>query len=206
MLFLLFPVLKPTAYDGLRHFLFIVPYFVILQVEIFLKVIKNSRYFVLISLFIFLYSFGTQFGLGAYKYTYFNETVNIEKSAFFCEENIDGCGNWPTDYWGFKGKEVAEFLNEDFQINNSQNRLMICKPKHTVENYLKDTVSTTTIDNLKSGEVVYIATFHRPRLNEDSCYFNLSELNYECSLYEKFTQKIRISEITLAYISECKLS
>ena len=33
---------------------------------------------------------------------------NISKSC----ENIDGCGDWATDYWGFSGKEIANLAKE----------------------------------------------------------------------------------------------
>ena len=93
--------------------MFLLPYFVIIFTEVLNYLNLKSRLRFLLPLLIF-YAFFTQFGLGPYKYTYFNELVNINKAAYFCSENIDGCGNWATDYWGFKGKEVGNYLNENY--------------------------------------------------------------------------------------------
>ncbi|GIR20373.1 hypothetical protein CM15mP35_06340 [bacterium] len=46
-----------------------------------------------------------------YEITYFNETLNIESIAYHCEESIDGCGEWTTDYWGFSGKKIGSSSN-----------------------------------------------------------------------------------------------
>lgn len=202
-----FPLLRPTAYDGLRHFLFIIPYLVIIFIEVIDLILKKpSKSAKLFILFIFIYSVFTQIGLGPYKYSYFNETVSIEETAYFCEESIDGCGNWPTDYWGYKGKEIAQHLNTNYSNIISGNNLLICKPKHTVVPYLIDEIKHTTIDNLKSGDTVYVVTYHRPRYMEDSCYFSESPLRRECVIENIFKQRIRFSKITLGYLTKCQLS
>lgn len=203
--FILFPILRPTAYDGLRHFLFLLPYFVIIFTEVLNYLNLKSRLRFLLPLLIF-YAFFTQFGLGPYKYTYFNELVNINKAAYFCSENIDGCGNWATDYWGFKGKEVGNYLNENYLEILDDKRILVCKPKHTVKSYLNDNINLTDVNDLIIGEQVFIFTYHRPRFNEDSCYFNFTELTPECSLYKEFYQRIRTSKISLAYLSICNIS
>ena len=120
-----FPIIRPTAYDGLRHFLFVIPYLLILFTESFEHFLNRKTYFSMFYvLVIVFYSVFTQYGLGPYKYLYFNETVNLSDAAYYCDESIDGCGNWPTDYWGYKGKEVAEYINTNFEEKFSQDKLM----------------------------------------------------------------------------------
>ena len=199
-----FPLIKPTAYDGLRHFLFLIPYLIILFTESFEHFLNRKNYFsIFYVLVIVFYSVFTQYGLGPYKYVYFNETVNLSNAAYYCEESIDGCGNWPTDYWGYKGKEIAQHINANFEDKYSEDKLMICKPKHTVEPYLDSDIKLTTIDDLKAGDAVFIVTYQRPRYMEDSCYFNNYKITRVCEEEFSFQQNIRQSEINLAYITKC---
>jgi len=199
-----FPIIRPTAYDGLRHFLFVIPYLLILFTESFEHFLNKKNYFSMFYvLVIVIYSLFTQYGLGPYKYVYFNETVNLSDAAYYCDESIDGCGNWPTDYWGYKGKEVAEYINTNFEEKFSQDKLMVCKPKHTVEPYLDKEIKLTTIDDLKAGDTVFIVTYQRPRYMEDSCYFNNYKITRVCEEEFSFQQNIRQSEINLAYITKC---
>lgn len=199
-----FPIIRPTAYDGLRHFLFVIPYLLILFTESFEHFLNKKNYFSMFYvLVIVFYSLFTQYGLGPYKYVYFNETVNLSDAAYYCDESIDGCGNWPTDYWGYKGKEVAEYINTNFEEKFSQDKLMVCKPKHTVEPYLDKEIKLTTIDDLKAGDTVFIVTYQRPRYMEDSCYFNNYKITRVCEEEFSFQQNIRQSEINLAYITKC---
>ncbi|MDC1070673.1 hypothetical protein OAQ50_00180 [Acidimicrobiia bacterium] len=199
-----FPIIRPTAYDGLRHFLFVIPYLLILFTESFEHFLNRKTYFSMFYvLVIVFYSVFTQYGLGPYKYLYFNETVNLSDAAYYCDESIDGCGNWPTDYWGYKGKEVAEYINTNFEEKFSQDKLMVCKPKHTVEPYLDKEIKLTTIDDLKAGDTVFIVTYQRPRYMEDSCYFNNYKITRVCEEEFSFQQNIRQSEINLAYIAKC---
>ena len=64
---------------------------------------------------VFFYLVFTQYGLGQYGYVYFNEFVDINSVAIECE-NIDGCGSWSSDYWGYSGKELAEYLNKNLDM------------------------------------------------------------------------------------------
>ena len=66
---------------------------------------------------IIIYLIFTQFGLEQYRYVYFNEFVDESNITYDC--NIDGCGNWLTDYWGYSAKSIAE------HINNSEIKMYI---------------------------------------------------------------------------------
>ena len=88
--FLIFSIFKPSVYDGIRQFLFLLPFFALFATDTFIKFFKYKN----INLYVFLiptilyFSF-TQFGLGAYKYVYFNEFVDVEKVSIECN-NVDG--------------------------------------------------------------------------------------------------------------------
>ena len=49
--------------------------------------------------------FSSQLSTYPYNYIYFNEFVDEEKITYECEE-INGCGEWETDYWGLSGKSL----------------------------------------------------------------------------------------------------
>ena len=215
--FLIFAIFKPSVYDGIRQFLFLIPFFVLFATDTFIKYFKHKN----INLYVFLiptilyFSF-TQFGLGAYKYVYFNEFVDIEKVSIECN-NVDGCGNWPTDYWGFSGREVATYLNNnlmegdipnkaEFAWRDNSTSLLVCRRNITVE---IDLVKNTSSDELIFGDFsrseIITTTFHRPRYEDDSCKLLINEIDYSCSTIYSFSKNIRFSTIKLAHIKECKI-
>ena len=75
-------------------------------VDLDLKKYRSIIYGLLI-----FYGVFTQYGLEQYKYTYFNELTNLKEVSYHCE-NIDGCGNWITDYWSFSGRELSTYVNK----------------------------------------------------------------------------------------------
>ena len=215
--FLIFAIFKPSVYDGIRQFLFLIPFFVLFATDTFIKYFKHKN----INLYVFLiptilyFSF-TQFGLGAYKYVYFNEFVDIEKVSIECN-NVDGCGNWPTDYWGFSGREVATYLNNnlmegeipnkaEFAWRDNSTSLLICRPNITVDTYLDKNMNYNKLsfDDFSRSEII-TTTFHRPRYEDDSCKLLINEINYSCSTIYSFSKNIRFSTIKLAHIKECKI-
>ena len=97
-----FIILTPAAYDGLRQFLFLIPFIVYITTS-FLVELGQKLNFVLPVIIIYLIF--TQFGLEQYRYVYFNEFVDESNITYDCN-NIDGCGNWLTDYWGYSAKSI----------------------------------------------------------------------------------------------------
>jgi len=215
--FIIFSLVRPSVYDGLRQFLFLIPFLTVFSTGVFLKFIeyKNiSLYIFFIPIFIYLMF--TQYGLGAYKYVYFNELVDINEISVDCN-NVDGCGKWPTDYWGYSGKEVAEFLNENllageipekstFAWKDNSTSLLICRPSMTSYTYLKKDLN---YNNLNVGDFsrpeILTLTYHRPRFNDDSCKFLVNNIDYKCKTIYTFTKNLRFNEVTLAHIKECRL-
>ena len=79
---------------------------VVMFVESVYLIGKNKKtVFFLFSISIFYITY-SQYGLGPYKYIYLNEFANTQSIDRYCEK-IDGCGNWPTDYYAFSGKDLA---------------------------------------------------------------------------------------------------
>ncbi|MDA9676956.1 hypothetical protein N9T94_00520, partial [bacterium] len=215
--FTIFSITKPGVYDGLRQFLFLIPFFTIFASDVFVTILeenkKLSRYLIPV---MFIYLIFSQFGLGPYKYTYFNEITDIKKISIECN-NVDGCGTWPTDYWGYSGKEAAEFINENlltekfeefssYAWRGNSSSVLFCRPSIATSPYLKKDLNfnqLTTGDYSRS--VFYIVTFHRPRFQDDSCLFTLNKIDYSCETIKTFSKNLRFNELKLGYIKECKI-
>ena len=117
----MFIIFKPGVYDGLRQFLFLIPFMALIVSQIMINIGKEFNFnYKLIFIPVFFYLVFTQYGLGQYRYVYFNEFVDINSVAIECE-NIDGCGSWSSDYWGYSGKELAEYLNKNLVNGEIEN-------------------------------------------------------------------------------------
>ena len=206
--FISFSAIRPTAYDGLRQFLFLLPFFIFIFIEIIDKEFINIKISNILLLLIISYFIFTQFGLKETKYTYFNEFTQKSNIAYFCKEDVDGCGNWSTDYWGFTGKSLAVKINS----LDTEKEIIVCKPKHAVTSYLDDNVKTLDIEiqnnalQLELPKTFIVATFHRPRYFSDSCYFLENKINFECRNLYTISRKLRTVDIPMSYINECTLN
>jgi len=198
--FLLFPIIKPTAYDGLRHFLFLIPFFTVLCVSVLQKIkIFNGTLYNFVFSLIIIYGLFTQWGLDSYRYTYFNELTDTENISISCENN-DGCGNWPTDYWGFSGKELADIFNSNYKETN----LLVCEPKHGFSSYLDNyEFNLIGLDQIVYYENFYTLTLHRPRQDVNSCDFHFLNYKIECKLADSVTRQLRGEEIFMSYVHKC---
>ena len=104
-------------------------------------------YFLLFSVSIFYVTY-SQYGLGPYKYIYLNEFANTQSIDRYCEK-IDGCGNWPTDYYAFSGKELAMKI-DSLDID----KILICKPPQAVTSYINSDIKVyRSIQEIKNDEI-----------------------------------------------------
>ena len=213
---LLFIIFRPTAYDGLRQYLFLVlpMAYIFTETILYFKKKKNILNFVIVLNIFYLIS--TQSSLAPYNYVYFNELVEENSISLSCE-NYDGCGNWSTDYWGYSGKNLAKFINNNLE----EGFLLVCRPDVSILPYLDDettnfvynatvdkpsatklnytTTDTTVLKDLKV-ETFYVASFHRPRLNENSC---LLETILKCEdIYIEQTT-LRNVKVNVSYLKKC---
>ena len=82
-----FILMKPVAYDGVRQYLFLLPFFAIFLVEsVSLYTVNDFQKLVLFTAVLFYLIF-TQSGLGEYKYIYLNELTN-EKEISIDEQYL----------------------------------------------------------------------------------------------------------------------
>ena len=222
---ILFIIFKPTAYDGIRQYLFLILPIVYISLESILSIQNKKRIFNFVIVINLIYLLITQISLGPYKYTYFNEFVNEDNISKSCE-NIDGCGDWATDYWGFSGKEIANYINN----NLNEGFLLICRPDISVRSYLDDEKTNFVYNNLKDKidtrklnyttsdttvlrdleiKSFYMVTFHRPRINENSCLIdpNIEPIFKSMKCEDIFinSTNLRNKEINLSYLKYCNL-
>jgi len=200
---LLFIIFRPSAYDGIRQFLFLLPFMVVIFVESIYLLSKNKKTLIFLfsaSLFYVTYS---QYGLGPYKYVYLNEFANTQSIDSYCEK-IDGCGDWPTDYYAYSGKELAKKIDSlDIDM------ILICKPPQAVTSYINSDIKVyRSIQEIKNDEIktFFVTTFHRPRPFNDSCRFDINNVDYSCFLVDSLSTKIRRQSISLSYLSKCSVS
>lgn len=198
----LFMFLKPTAYDGLRHFLFLIPFLIIIFTDTILLLEKlNLRFFYPLLVSLLIYGIYTQYGLGEQRYTYFNEFTNLENISIECDE-VDGCGNWSSDYWGYSGKALSIQLNENYK----NEKLLICEPVHAFSNYLNlNNYEIIQINEISSVDNFLTLSIHRPRYGTDSCGFYQLNEKVTCKLVFENTKTYREQKVVMSYIRLCSV-
>jgi len=104
---LVYLVLKPNIYDGIRHYLFLEPILSILACLVFLDVFQTGlKIKWLLTALVVLNGFGVVWQmvqLHPYEYTYFNEAIGGLKGA---------AGKFETEYAGTSYKEATEWLKD----------------------------------------------------------------------------------------------
>lgn len=230
--FTLHALIGPLTYNGIRHYLFLIPFLTYIFVIGFLEVYKKfDKYKMILTLITFAYLSFTQISYDQYKYTYFNEFASTADMASYCKD-INGCGNWLTDYWGTSGKESAELLDK-----YNFNHLYVCSPhfattiymdhkKFNIEDFwiLKNGLpvynessgfeqykliyseghfkNALYVDNIRE---MYVHSLYLPHKPIDTCNFFEVQNDFEitCKLTDSVTRKIRGSEVSYAFISRC---
>ena len=196
---LAFVIYLPASYDGIRQYIFLLPFFSIVLLEV-LRFINNNLLKNISILFIIFYLLYTQTGLGPYKYVYFNEFTNRENISIYCDE-VSGCGYWATDYLGFSGKELSKKVSEI-----STEEVYICEPTYAFDPFLNDKLKILNYGSISQFPVnkeFIILNLHRPMSGYDLCGFTDMDKKYSCELVESVTTNLRGYEIYLSYIQKC---
>ncbi len=192
-----FMILRPIAYDGIRQYLFLIPFFGVVAVECmnYLKLDDYRKNIIfLISVFYLLF---TSAGLGPYRYVYFNELTNEKNITIDCDE-VGGCGDWQTDYWGYSGKSLINNINKNFQ-----GKVYLCTPEHVFSTYINNN-EVEIISDFKDVEgEFFLAYLHRPMLKNDTCGFKEKNLTFKCSNFVTKETSLRNNKINLSYIDKC---
>jgi hypothetical protein len=154
---------KPAMYDGLRHFLFIVPpvfIFTGFALELLIERIAPSwLYAGLIGLLLAPGILGIV-RLHPFEYTYYNTFVGGTDGAF---------RQYETDYWLTCYKDAVENL---YQIVNEPARLYVHREAYIADYYATDNLDVQdlrgAIDQVQAGDYVLVNT----RTNEDRRVFD----------------------------------
>jgi hypothetical protein len=153
---------RPSMYDGLRHFLFVLPP-VFIFVGIAFEFLFNhiALAWLRAGLFLILVAPGIlgSVQLHPYEYTYYNAFVGGTSGAF---------RDYETDYWLTCYKEAVEKLN---QATNTPTHLYVHREAYIAAYYASENVIVQdlrgALNQVKSGDVVLVNT----RTNEDRKVF-----------------------------------
>jgi hypothetical protein len=153
---------RPAMYDGLRHFLFILPPIFIFTGFAFEFLIDHLAYFWLRAGSIFLVLMPGLFGilqLHPYEYTYYNSFIRGTSGAF---------RQYETDYWLTCYKEAVETLEPGLKTRAN---LYVHREGYIADYYAEDNLRVHelrgAIDQVLPGDYVLVNT----RTNEDRKVF-----------------------------------
>ncbi|HUO58458.1 MAG TPA: hypothetical protein VMV05_09825 [bacterium] len=120
---LLYFFLHPAVYDGLRHFLFLLPILSALAAMAFIEAFQKKTFTVprILAGLVLLANMGMTAShlvtLHPYQYTYFNELAGGIKGAY---------GKYETDYWVASMKEAVEWLKaQELKDDNKVYRIFV---------------------------------------------------------------------------------
>ena len=193
-----FSVTTPVTYDGIRQYLFLIPFIIHIITISFSRLLNHGKNKIFINIFLILFfslMIYTQYSLYPFTYTYYNELVEENKITIDCEK-IGGCGYWETDYWGVSGKEIVsntkDIINKDYGV-------LSCTPSQVFTDYY---ISKNTIDSRNS---LYIYTIHRPEIESGLCE-NISIETDNCETIYTEKRKLRNEFINLSHLLECNFN
>ena len=144
---LIWSLMRPNIYDGIRHFLFVLPALALLATAgiHFLRNLYRASRFVMagdvVLLLLVLSPIWSIVELHPYQMTYYNGIVGGLRGAE---------GNYETDYWVTSFRELAEWLN-DRQSEQSERPLKVLIVANRwnrlcIENYLDPRIELTLVD------------------------------------------------------------
>jgi hypothetical protein len=121
----LFLVLRPNVYDGIRHFLFMLPslaLFAALGATVILTRIpaRMKRFGAVLILLACLWPLPAMLRLHPYEYTYYNELVGGVRGA---------AGRFETDYWLESYNEAADWINREAHKSAKPVRVLVAANK-----------------------------------------------------------------------------
>jgi hypothetical protein len=161
---------KPAMYDGLRHFLFILPPIFIFTgfvFEFLIDHITASWLYAALMLALLSPALYTMFRLHPYQYTYYNSFIGGTNTA---------SRQYETDYWLTCYKEAVEELN---QTIDEPIELYVHREAYIAAYYAENTINVRdlrgALDEVQSGDYVLVNT----RSNEDRRVFKDAQSTVE---------------------------
>ena len=158
-------VLAIKIHDGLRYFLFLIPYLSIIPGLTIYYFIYNSKFLlnkiyislILISFFYFLFNF---FSLTPYHYTYLNK---------FNGNFSDSSSRFENDYWGVSIKELVNKIEKNEILKENKNyKIAFCGINYDIGSfYLKKISNLMFIETPKDEIYDYIIMTNRHNGKDD---------------------------------------
>lgn len=185
-------IFKPLAYDGIRQYLFLIPFFIHLITNFLINLDRFKKMVNLIIFISVLYMFISQYTIFPFNYLYLNELASESEISVDCDV-INGCGNWETDYWGLSGKGL---IIQSKSIISDEIPIFSCKPNKVFLNYLDSN------ETVEEPNEFYLTTINRPA--EKNLCDQVKNLDSNtCELI--FTESIimRKNKINLSFLYFC---
>lgn len=162
--FALYIIIRPVLYDGLRHFLFLLPMIATIASLSFIEFFKNYKNKILKRLILVFTMLNTTLvvinliRLHPYQYVYFNEFVGGLKGAY---------ERFETDYYGASFKEAIEWLKEN-EIDLSRSyKINTCG--HPVSSYYYFSEKMKWVEKLEEADYFICYTrFNQHKLVPES--------------------------------------
>jgi len=143
----LYLILRPVLYDGLRHYLFILPFFSILSVLFMIETVKSdwpkiSKRLIIVFFLANMFLIGkTEIELFPYHYIYFNEIINgISNGQKYFE----------TDYANNSFKEAINWLKKNRLEKDKKYYIYTCSSSWSLNDYFGNNVLKT--DNRQKAD------------------------------------------------------
>lgn len=180
--FLIYLILNPVIYNGIRHFLFFIPIAITIATFAFCEIYKslccrNVKIFILSLLFLGLLPvILATVSLFPFHYVYFNELVGGTSKAY---------NKFDLDYWGATYTKTAEYFRDNIATSGTKYKVYACNNGFAVDYISHKKFEVTIIRELAdyiicditsdmqrkySGDVVFT-------LNKNNTPFNLIRRN-----------------------------
>ena len=147
---LLAAVIGATAYDGLRHFLFIIPPLAIITGIGIAKIWQNAQFKIVsagvigLTVFSMIVTAVDMIQLHPYQYIFFNRV--------FGKGVREAAKSFETEYWGSSYKEGAEWIKANYSMPSDNGKITVvsCSPFLSTTYYLpKDRFTYVSIRNYR---------------------------------------------------------
>tara|TARA_A100001015_G_scaffold291618_1_gene366013 strand:- start:1110 stop:1970 length:861 start_codon:yes stop_codon:yes gene_type:complete len=176
-IFIIFSSFK--LYDGLRLFLYIIPFYCIIPALVIFYLIKNIKFFLnkfllIFSTLLFIFFIFNFIKITPYQYTYYN---------IFAGKKENLVNKFEIDYWGISLKElVSSIIKDDYETINGFTNIAVCGLNHDIIKieFNKYQNFKYKIKDLIYEDYDYVIMNNRPVFKEDDKFI---------TCYEKFKSK-----------------
>jgi len=145
---LMFILIKPVIYDGIRHFLYFLPQLILLSVTGLIYLLKKHKrvglFFGIIVIANFILIAMSYVRLHPFEYVYFNELIGGVRGASSLFE---------TDYWGAANREATLWIRDNIANKSSQAvTINVCGTSYSASYHFSNKMRLA--DNKKGADYV----------------------------------------------------